>query len=96
MASDYHPRHDPSGTAIGLPISWGGEKRGVNGAAYIYGSPMECLGIESSAGLSCFGLFSAALLQEAASIGESLEPRPQARPVRHLRWEGTSRTSGTD
>ena len=29
------------GTAIGLPISWGGA-RGVN--VGIYGSPMECLG----------------------------------------------------
>ena len=40
-----HPRH---GTAIGLPINWGGAM-GVNGAAYdiIYGSPMECLGISS-------------------------------------------------
>ena len=28
------PRHELSGTAIGLPISWGGA-RGVNGAAYM-------------------------------------------------------------
>ena len=34
------------GTAIGLPISWGGA-RGVN-AGIMDGSPMECLGIEQS------------------------------------------------
>ena len=37
----FVPRHDPSGTAIGLPISWGGAG-GVNGAAYM--AYMGCLG----------------------------------------------------
>ena len=43
---EINPRHDLAGTAIGLPISWGGA-RGVN--VGIYGSPMECPGFLCSA-----------------------------------------------
>ena len=43
---DWGPKHDDNGTAIGLPVSWGGASGGqligIYSMAY-----MECLGYES-------------------------------------------------
>ena len=85
------PRHDLFGTAIGLPISWGGA-RGVCLGRQSYGSPMECMALRWASP----GRVTRSELRPAwdvAYLAERNAPwpvrllgEPPSFPMKYLRW----------